>query len=137
MTATAPDTRAAGLHPTEPLEVPGVLGHRVRRDSVAFDRPAPGRYLRLEEGALARLIPLSRPIMHIGRGFAVDLRLEDQTVSRRHAIIVEAGAETRILDDRSANGTFVNGRRVAEATLHDRDAIRVGRVELVFVEVTG
>jgi pSer/pThr/pTyr-binding forkhead associated (FHA) protein len=137
MTATAPDTRAAGLHPTEPLEVPGVLGHRVRRDSVAFDRPAPGRYLRLEEGALARLIPLSRPIMHIGRGFAVDMRLEDQTVSRRHAIIVERGAETRILDDRSANGTFVNGRRVAEATLHDGDAIRIGRVELVFVEVTG
>jgi pSer/pThr/pTyr-binding forkhead associated (FHA) protein len=137
MTAIAPDTRAAGLHPTEPLEVPGVLSYRVRRDSVAFDRPAPGRYLRLEEGALARLIPLSRPIMHIGRGFAVDLRLEDQTVSRRHAIIVEAGAQTRILDDRSANGTFVNGRRVAEATLHDRDTIRIGRVELVFVEVTG
>jgi pSer/pThr/pTyr-binding forkhead associated (FHA) protein len=137
MTATAPDTRAAGLHPTEPLEVPGVLGHRMRRDSVAFDRPAPGRYLRLEEGALARLIPVTRPIMHIGRGFAVDMRLEDQSVSRRHAIIVERGTETRILDDRSANGTFVNGRRVAEATLRDGDAIRIGRVELVFVEVTG
>jgi pSer/pThr/pTyr-binding forkhead associated (FHA) protein len=137
MSATAPDTRAAGLHPTEPLEVPGVLGHRMRRHSVAFDRPAPGRYLRLEEGALARLIPVTRPIMHIGRGFAVDMRLEDQSVSRRHAIIVERGTETRILDDRSANGTFVNGRRVAEATLRDGDAIRIGRVELVFVEVTG
>lgn len=137
MTATAPDTRAAGLHPTEPLEVPGVLGHRMRRDSVAFDRPAPGRYLRLEEGALARLIPVTRPIMHIGRGFAVDMRLEDQTVSRRHAIIVERGPETRILDDRSANGTFVNGRRVAEATLRNGDAIQIGGVDLVFVEVTG
>jgi pSer/pThr/pTyr-binding forkhead associated (FHA) protein len=136
MTATAPDTRAAGLHPTEPLEVPGVLGHRMRRDSMAFDRPAPGRYLRLEEGDLARLIPLSVPIMHIGRGFAVDMRLEDQTVSRRHAIIVERGTETRILDDRSANGTFVNDRRVAEATLHNGDAIRIGRVELVFVQIT-
>jgi pSer/pThr/pTyr-binding forkhead associated (FHA) protein len=137
MTATAPDTRAAGLHPTEPLEVPGVLGHRVRRDSLAFDRPAPGRYLALEEGALARLIPLTRPIMHVGRGFAADMRLEDQTVSRRHAIIVEDGTQTRILDDRSANGTFVNDRRVAAATLHDGDAIGIGGVELVFVEVTG
>jgi hypothetical protein len=137
MTATAPDRRADGLHPTEPLDATGVLGHRVRRDSLAFDRPAPGRYLVLEEGSLARLIPLRGPVMHIGRGFAVDLRLEDQSVSRRHAIIVERGGETRILDDRSANGTFVNGRRVAEATLHDRDVIRVGRVVLVFVDVAG
>jgi pSer/pThr/pTyr-binding forkhead associated (FHA) protein len=137
MTATAPDTRAAGLHPTEPLDVPGVLSHRVRRDSLAFDRPAPGRYLALTEGALARLILLSRPIMHIGRGFAVDMRLEDQTVSRRHAIIVENGTEIRILDDRSANGTFVNGHRVAEASLHDGDVIGIGRVEMVFVDVTG
>jgi pSer/pThr/pTyr-binding forkhead associated (FHA) protein len=137
MTATAPDTRAAGLHPTEPLEVPGVLGHRMRRHSMAFDRPAPGRYLRLEDGALARLIPLTGPIMHIGRGFAVDMRLEDQSVSRRHAIIVERGTETRILDDRSANGTFVNGRRVTDATLSDRDVIRLGRVVLVYVEIDG
>jgi pSer/pThr/pTyr-binding forkhead associated (FHA) protein len=75
--------------------------------------------------------------MHIGRGFAVDLRLEDQSVSRRHAIVVERDGEIRILDDRSANGTFVNGRRVSEAALRDRDVIRVGRVELVYIDVVG
>jgi pSer/pThr/pTyr-binding forkhead associated (FHA) protein len=137
MTATVPDLRAEGLHPTEPLESTGVLGHRVRRDSLAFDRPAPGRYLVLDEGRLARLIPLRGPLMHIGRGFAVDLRLEDQSVSRRHAILVERDGEVRILDDRSANGTFVNGRRVSEAALRDRDRIRVGRVELVYIDVIG
>jgi pSer/pThr/pTyr-binding forkhead associated (FHA) protein len=137
MTTTSPDRRAAGLHPTEPLDGPGVLGHRVRRDSLAFERPAPGRYLAIEEGSLARLVPLRRPIMHVGRGFAVDLRLEDQSVSRRHAIIVERRGEMRILDDRSANGTYVNGRRVAEATLRDRDVIRIGRVVLVYVDVPG
>jgi pSer/pThr/pTyr-binding forkhead associated (FHA) protein len=127
MTATVPDLRAEGLHPTEQLEATGVLGHRVRRDSLALDRPA-GRYLVLDEGSLARLI---------GRGFAVDLRLEDQSVSRRHAIIVERDGEIRILDDRSANGTFVNARRVSEAVLRDRDAIRVGRVELLYIDVAG
>jgi pSer/pThr/pTyr-binding forkhead associated (FHA) protein len=137
MTTTTPDRRADGLHPTEPLEAPGALSPRVLRDSVAFERPAPGRYLVIEEGSVARLIPLRRPIMHVGRGFAVDLRLEDQSVSRRHAIIVERLGETRILDDRSANGTFVNGRRVAEATLHDRDVIRIGRLVLVYVDVAG
>jgi pSer/pThr/pTyr-binding forkhead associated (FHA) protein len=136
MTATVPDLRAEGLHPTEQLEATGVLGHRVRRDSLALDRPA-GRYLVLDEGSLARLIPLTGPVMHIGRGFAVDLRLEDQSVSRRHAIIVERDGEIRILDDRSANGTFVNARRVSEAVLRDRDAIRVGRVELLYIDVAG
>ncbi len=137
MTTTTPDRRAAGLHPTEPLEAPGAPSPRALRDSIAFERPAPGRYLVIEEGSVARLISLRRPIMHIGRGFAVDLRLEDQSVSRRHAIVVERLGETRILDDRSANGTFVNGRRVAEATLQDRDVIRIGRVVLVYVDVAG
>jgi pSer/pThr/pTyr-binding forkhead associated (FHA) protein len=137
MTTTTPDRRAAELHPTEPLDAPGVLSPRVLRDSVAFERPAPGRYLVIEEGNVAQLIALRRPIMHVGRGFAVDLRLEDQSVSRRHAILVERGGETRILDDRSANGTFVNGHRVAEATLRDRDVIRIGRVVLVYIDVAG
>jgi hypothetical protein len=137
MTTTTPGLRAADLHPTEPLDAAGVRTPRVLRDGVAFEPPTPGRYLVIEDGDVARLVALRRPIMHIGRGFAVDLRLEDQSVSRRHAILVERGGETRILDDRSANGTFVNGHRVAEATLRDRDVIRIGRVVLVYVDVAG
>jgi len=41
----------------------------------------------------------------------------------------------RILDDRSANGTYVNDRRVAEAVLRDRDVVRLGRVVLVYRDV--
>ena len=74
---------------------------------------------------------------HVGRGFSADLRLEDQSVSRRHAVIVDAGDGVRILDDRSANGTFVNDHRVTDAVLHDRDAVRLGRVVLVYREVPG
>src|SRR3954467_3845402 len=121
MTTAAPDRLTAALDPTEPHAAPGVLGHRVRRESLAFARPAPGRYMAVEEGELMRLVPLHGPVTHIGRGFSADLRLEDQSISRRHAVIVERRGGMRILDDRSANGTFVNGRRVAEAALHDRD----------------
>jgi pSer/pThr/pTyr-binding forkhead associated (FHA) protein len=124
--------------PTEALEPAGVLGHSARRDSLAFVRPAPGRYLAIEDGDLTRLVALHQPVTHVGRGFSADLRLEDQSVSRRHAVIVDGGDEgTRILDDRSANGTFVNGRRVTDAVLRDRDVIRVGRVTLVFRAVAG
>jgi pSer/pThr/pTyr-binding forkhead associated (FHA) protein len=76
-------------------------------------------------------------VTHVGRGFSADLRLEDQSVSRRHAVVVDDGEGARILDDRSANGTFVNGVRVTDAQLHDRDVIRLGRVTLVFRVVNG
>ena len=81
---------------------------------------------------------LQQPVTHVGRGFSADLRLEDQSVSRRHAVIVDDGGDgVRILDDRSANGTFVNGRCVTDAVLHDRDVVRLGRVTLIYRDVIG
>ena len=56
-----------------------------------------------------RLLPLNRPITHIGRGLIADVRLEDPHVSRRHAIVALRGEGVRVLDDRSTTGTFVNG----------------------------
>jgi pSer/pThr/pTyr-binding forkhead associated (FHA) protein len=123
--------------PTEELEPHGVLGHSARRDSLAFARPAPGRYLAIEDGDVTRLVALHQAVTHVGRGFSADLRLEDQSVSRRHAVIVDDGARARILDDRSANGTFVNGLRVSNVQLRDRDLIQLGRVALVFRAVAG
>jgi pSer/pThr/pTyr-binding forkhead associated (FHA) protein len=128
---TEPHTR------TEELDPHGVLGHSARRDSLAFARPAPGRYLAIEDGDVTRLVALRQAVTHVGRGFSADLRLEDQSVSRRHAVIVDDGARARILDDRSANGTFVNGLRVSNVQLRDRDVIQLGRVALVFRAVAG
>ena len=123
--------------PTEELEPSGVLGHGARRESLAFARPSPGRYVAIEDGEVTRLVALHQAVTHVGRGFSADLRLEDQSVSRRHAVIVDDGEGARILDDRSANGTFVNGRCVTDVVLHDRDVIRLGRVTLSFRDVAG
>jgi pSer/pThr/pTyr-binding forkhead associated (FHA) protein len=73
--------------------------------------------------------------MHIGRGLAADLRLDESSVSRRHAILVPRPAGARILDDRSSNGTFVNGRRVQQEDLSNGDVLVVGRVVLRYLEV--
>ncbi len=43
----------------------------------------------------------------------------------------------RILDDRSSNGTFVNGRRIQEAELRHGDVVVIGRVVLQYVDVPG
>jgi pSer/pThr/pTyr-binding forkhead associated (FHA) protein len=113
----------------------------------AIDRPsaagsaqaapsAPGRYLLVEQGGRQRALALTRPITHLGRGFGATLQLEDAGVSRRHAIVVQRRDSARLLDDRSANGTWLNGRRVFEAELHDGDVIVVGRAMLVYRELT-
>jgi len=69
----------------------------------------PGRYLLVEDGAERRLLPLTAETTSIGRGMSSDVTLNDHTVSRRHALIVLRGAGARVLDDRSTNGTWVNG----------------------------
>jgi pSer/pThr/pTyr-binding forkhead associated (FHA) protein len=140
MTIATPDRRTAPAPeaPTEAHEPAGILGHSARRGSLSFESPAPGRYLAIEDGELTRLVALHQSVTHLGRGFSADLRLEDQSVSRRHAVIVDGGDDgVRILDDRSANGTFVNDRRVTEAALRDRDVVRLGRVTLIYRDVIG
>ena len=109
---------------------------RVRTVPVS-GQPDPGRYLELDDGDERMLLPLGDGTTHVGRGFAADLRLEDQSVSRRHAIVHQRVGGVRILDDRSANGTFVNGRRVAEAELADGDVVVLGRVVLTFRDIPG
>ena len=80
-----------------------------------------------------RTIPLTREWTRIGRSLAADVRFDDPTVSRRHALIVRQPDGVRVLDDRSLNGVFVNGERVEWSTLRDGDEILVGRHSLRFI----
>ena len=89
---------------------------------------ARGRYLVCGEEAFA----LTADVTHMGRGITADVRLDDHTVSARHAIVVVRAEKLRILDDRSTNGTFVNGRRVDEAELNDGDVVVLGRIVLTY-----
>jgi pSer/pThr/pTyr-binding forkhead associated (FHA) protein len=108
-----------------------------RNRAMAVAPGEPGRYLQVQGPDQALLIPLSEDVLHVGRGLAADLRLDHSSVSRRHAIIASHGSGTRILDDRSLNGTLVNGRRIERADLHAGDAITIGRFELRYVVVAG
>jgi pSer/pThr/pTyr-binding forkhead associated (FHA) protein len=111
------------------------VSHRDRRQAVSIHRPAAGRYLELDDGDERLLLPLRPGTTHVGRSFAADMVLDDQSVSRRHAIVHQRSAGTRILDDRSANGTFVNGRRTLAADLHDGDVVVLGRVVLTYRDI--
>jgi len=111
--------------PTAAIEVPP-RGEGGRAGALA--PLARGRYLVCGEEAFA----LTADVTHVGRGITADVRLDDHTVSARHAIVVLRADRLRILDDRSTNGTFVNGRRVDESELDDGDVVTLGRVVLTY-----
>lgn len=92
----------------------------------------PGRHLahRRDDGEIASF-RIERGWTRIGRSAAADLRLDDPSVSRRHALIVaDPGKELRVLDDRSLNGVFVNGHAVEWCALRDSDELAIGRFRL-------
>jgi pSer/pThr/pTyr-binding forkhead associated (FHA) protein len=94
----------------------------------------PGKFLAYEEGGRHMVVPIAREWTRIGRSLAADLRFDDATVSRRHALVVSQADGVRVLDDRSLNGIFVNGRRVEWAPLTDGDEITIGRHSLFYVD---
>jgi len=94
----------------------------------------PGKYLAYEESGGHVVVAISREWTRIGRSLAADVRFDDATVSRRHALVVSQAEGVRVLDDRSLNGIFVNGRRVEWSPLADGDEIAIGRHSLFFMD---
>lgn len=104
-------------------------------DELRIGLDEPGQYIayRSEDDIIA--YALQREWTRIGRSLAADIRFDDPTVSRRHALIVRQPDGLRVLDDRSLNGVFVNGERVEWSTLADADEVVIGRHHLHFVDV--
>lgn len=88
------------------------------------------------QGAVANgspaTIEVSEGELSIGRSRDNDLVLDEPSVSRHHAVIVRSTVGTVLRDLASANGTFINKRRITEEPLHDGDTILLGRAELRF-----
>jgi pSer/pThr/pTyr-binding forkhead associated (FHA) protein len=96
----------------------------------------PGQYLAYEDAGRTRVVALEKEWTRIGRSLAADVRFDDPTVSRRHALIVRQPDGVRVLDDRSLNGVFVNSERVEWRALRDGDEIVVGRYRLHYLVQT-
>lgn len=111
----------------------------VERDRPAWVKEArdgltqPGRYLAYEESDRHLVLPLNQEWTRIGRSLAADIRFDDATVSRRHALVVSQEEGARVLDDRSLNGVYVNGERVEWSPLADGDEITIGRHAIYFL----
>jgi DNA-binding SARP family transcriptional activator len=77
--------------------------------------------------------PLIGAATRIGRSADNDVVLDDAEVSRHHAVISDTGTSFVVTDLRSANGVYVQGRRIrGSVVLADRDQIRICDHEFVF-----
>jgi hypothetical protein len=69
----------------------------------------------------------------IGRSPDCDIFLDDVTVSRNHAVLIEEGGQFSVEDQGSLNGTFVNRKRIDRAELHEGDELQVGKYRMTFI----
>ena len=97
----------------------------------------PARFvLRSENGTVLQEFPLEKEEVSIGRAPASDILLsKDKLTSRRHATVHYENGQYVLRDERSANGTFVNGQQLEELAsrvLQDGDHVGIGEHELVF-----
>ena len=69
----------------------------------------------------------------IGRSPDCDIFLDDVTVSRNHAVLVEEDGKFVVEDQNSLNGTFVNRRRIDRSPLEEGDELQVGKYRMTFI----
>jgi hypothetical protein len=103
--------------PAEALEDLGVKG--------------PALVVRSGGGRTGEIFPLGGETT-IGRSPDCGIFLDDVTVSRKHAVVVERDSGFFIEDQGSLNGTFVNRKRVESAQLENDDELQVGKYRLTF-----
>lgn len=83
-----------------------------------------------------RDFPLSEPETIVGRRQDCHLRIPTKNVSRQHCALLIQNESVTVKDLGSSNGTFINGKRIAESELEAGDRLRLGPVTFV-VQIDG
>ena len=85
-------------------------------------------------GRTLQRIVLDKPRLTIGRNPLCDIHVDDNGVSRHHAILVRNDNATIIIDLKSRNGTRVNDQRVSSQVLINDDVISIGDYRLKVID---
>jgi ABC-type multidrug transport system ATPase subunit len=118
---TPPVPPAPDAAPTEMGPSPARGGSGSTRATSMLKILRPGSSAEVPPGALK-----------IGRATDNDIVIPDVLASRHHATLIPTPGGMEIVDNRSINGTFVNGDRMNTALLNDGDVVTIGNVDLVF-----
>src|ERR1019366_2667873 len=102
-----------------------------RRRAMA-NAPIPIKFQIYKGDQLVREETLNEPVIKIGKLASSHLRLEDETVSRMHAVVEVTGpGEIQLIDLGSTRGTTVNGERINKAILKSGDQVQFGDTRVV------
>ncbi len=107
------------------------------------DRPVPAQsddddVLARMTGVVKKVLPqraaptLPEGAITIGRHSTSAIQVDDPLASRVHAYLLVSPSGTQIHDNASNNGIFVNGVRMAAATLRPGDVVTIGNSDLTF-----
>lgn len=87
-------------------------------------------------GKTVRKIKIDKPRLLIGRNELCDIDIVHEWISRQHAIVIRNDKSTVIVDLKSRNGVFVNGKRVKSHVLIHNDVISLGEHRLKYADLT-
>jgi hypothetical protein len=116
----------------DPLEL---LDYRTRRHLITVSQARPGPHVAFESRDGMRLFRLAAGATTIGRALGAQIRLDHGHISRRHATMTADSRGVQLLDNRSLNGTWVNGERVVATALRSGDLIEIGPLVARYLEV--
>lgn len=85
----------------------------------------PAQLVSLDEGPN---IPLSQPIVLIGRHQECDVQIASRKISRRHCCIAQVADYFVVRDLGSTNGIRINGERLIEGKLLAGDELVIGNM---------
>ena len=104
-----------------------------RLDRSPSPPPEQAPYLAAIAGPLrGQNVPISSSYFTVGRSSDNELRIDGHLVSRQHALIVRQDGRNVLYDRESTNGTWVDGRRIAQHVLQPGEQIQVGPAVFVF-----
>jgi len=78
-------------------------------------------------------ILITRETFFIGRSFNNNLALEDRSISRKHAVLNYQDGKYILSDLNSHKGVYINGKKISETELINRDRVKIGDVVLEFL----
>ncbi|MDP3981152.1 MAG: GGDEF domain-containing protein [Chlamydiota bacterium] len=90
----------------------------------------------LSGNPLGNLYHIEKNENHIGRDPSSEIPIHDEAISRTHATLFKKGNDWFLVDHNSANGTFINFKRITESPLKHGDCISIGRTVLKFIHTT-
>src|SRR5262249_41141930 len=123
--------RKAGRKPRTTFGSPGEVTSRRERSQRNRGTGMNDTSVALTTGREGKVIPVARPTFLIGRVWKCQLRLGNIRIGRGPCALPVCDGKVFVWDLNSANGTFVNDRRVQGVVeLLHRDCLRVGPLEL-------